>query len=136
HVRDRCTPAALPERDPVSLSAVRRRRSAVSMDAGRESEHQGLQPARSRYLTPGVSVLLCRSFVAVAVLLVTRATDASCGSASCSLMTDRFAQTTGSSHVGWSADMRVEAVTADRLRSGTSTVSAGEGGATHTASEK
>jgi hypothetical protein len=37
-------------------------------------------------------------------------------------MTDRFAQTTGSSHVGWSADMRVEAVTADRLRSGTSTV--------------
>jgi hypothetical protein len=62
--------------------------------------------------------------VAVTVLAFPVLAHGSCGSAFCSLMTDRFAQTTGASHVGWSADVRVEAVTADRLRSATSTVDA------------
>lgn len=47
------------------------------------------------------------------------ACHASCGSAYCTLMTDRYAQGTGDPHVGWSADLRVERVTQTRLRSGT-----------------
>ena len=46
-------------------------------------------------------------------------THASCGTAFCTLMTDRYAQGTGESHLGWSADVRLEYVTQDRLRSGT-----------------
>src|SRR5437773_7801074 len=45
--------------------------------------------------------------------------SASCGSAFCTLMTDRYAQGTGEPHVGWSADLRIESVLQNRLRSGT-----------------
>lgn len=52
--------------------------------------------------------------------------SASCGAASCSLMTDRYAQDTGATHPGWSADLRLEAVTQKRLRSGTTTLAPGQ----------
>jgi hypothetical protein len=39
-------------------------------------------------------------------------------------MTDRYAQGTGEPHVGWSADLRLEALTQNRLRSGTSNIDA------------
>ena len=48
--------------------------------------------------------------------------SASCGSAYCTLMTDRYAQGTGEPHVGRSADLRIESVSQTRLRSGTSNV--------------
>src|SRR5262245_15670565 len=70
---------------------------------------------------------LCATrLTAAVVVFLPPLAHGSCGSAFCSLMTDRFAQATGASHVGWSADVRVEAVTADRLRSGTSTVDAAD----------
>ena len=43
---------------------------------------------------------------------------ASCGASACSLMTDRYAQG-ADVHPGWSADLRLEALTQKRLRSGT-----------------
>jgi hypothetical protein len=46
---------------------------------------------------------------------------AACGSASCTLLNDRFALGTWD-HVGWSADVRVESVSQDRLRSGSHAV--------------
>jgi hypothetical protein len=54
------------------------------------------------------------------------AAQASCGSAFCTLMTDRYAQGSGEPHLGWSADVRLEAVTQDRLRSGTHNLDASE----------
>jgi hypothetical protein len=54
------------------------------------------------------------------------AASASCGSAFCTLMTDRFAQGTGEPHVGWSSDLRIEAVSQTRLRSGTSDIDASQ----------
>ncbi|MFT3954967.1 MAG: hypothetical protein QM722_11435 [Piscinibacter sp.] len=64
---------------------------------------------------------------AAALLLVTLATagHASCGAASCSLMTDSYAQG-AEVHPGWSADLRLEAVTQKRLRSGTHTIAASD----------
>jgi hypothetical protein len=44
------------------------------------------------------------------------AVHASCGSASCTLMTDRYAQGSGEGHQGWSIDLRYEVITQDRLR--------------------
>lgn len=52
--------------------------------------------------------------------------QASCGAAACSLMTDRYAQGAGATHAGWSTDLRLEAVTQDRLRSGTTTIDASQ----------
>jgi len=60
---------------------------------------------------------------AIAFAIFPLASHASCGSAFCTLMTDRYAQGTGEPHVGWSADFRLEAVTQDRLRSGTHSLS-------------
>jgi hypothetical protein len=54
------------------------------------------------------------------------AASASCGSAFCTLMTDRYAQGTGEPHVGWSADLRIESVSQSRLRSGTSNIDANQ----------
>lgn len=51
---------------------------------------------------------------------------ASCGATSCTLMTDEYAQGAVSSHLGWSADLRLEAVTQKRLRRGTRTIDAGQ----------
>jgi len=50
---------------------------------------------------------------------------ASCGSSFCSLMTDRYAQA-GSEHPGWSGDLRFEAVTQDKLRSGSHDIEASQ----------
>ena len=50
---------------------------------------------------------------------------ASCGSSFCSLMTDRYAQA-GSEHPGWSSDLRFEAVTQDKLRSGSHDIEASQ----------
>jgi hypothetical protein len=46
---------------------------------------------------------------------------ASCGSDFCSLLNDRFAMGTWD-HVGWSADLRLESVRQNRLRSGTHSI--------------
>ncbi len=54
------------------------------------------------------------------------AASASCGSAFCTLMTDRYAQGTGEPHVGWSADFRIESVSQSRLRSGTNNIDASQ----------
>ena len=51
---------------------------------------------------------------------------ASCGSAFCSLMTDRYAQGSGEAHLGWSADLRLESVTQKQLRSGTTNLDASQ----------
>lgn len=63
---------------------------------------------------------------AFALSFVTLAASASCGSAYCTLMTDRYAQGTGEPHVGWSADLRLEYVRQKRLRSGTHDIDADE----------
>ena len=64
---------------------------------------------------------------AAATLLATSSlASASCGSAFCSLMTDRYAQGTGEPHVGWSADLRIESVNQSRLRQGTSNIDASQ----------
>jgi len=44
---------------------------------------------------------------------------ASCGSAFCTLMTDRYAQGTGIPHAGWSVDTHFESILQDQLRHGT-----------------
>lgn len=54
------------------------------------------------------------------------AVQASCGSASCTLMTDRYAQGSGDPHEGWSADFRIEAVTQNQLRRGSSDIDASQ----------
>ena len=51
---------------------------------------------------------------------------ASCGSAYCTLMTDRYAQGTGEPQLGWSGQIRFEELTHDRLRSGTRNVDAAD----------
>lgn len=51
--------------------------------------------------------------------------DASCGSAFCTLLNDRFALGTWD-HVGWSADVHIESITQDKLRSGTHTIAPSE----------
>ena len=51
---------------------------------------------------------------------------ASCGSAFCTLMTDRYAQGTGEPHMGWSADLRIERVVQARLRSGAKNIDASQ----------
>jgi len=64
--------------------------------------------------------------IAGALAAMTTAASASCGSAFCTLMTDRYAQGTGEAHLGWSADLRIESVSQSRLRSGTSTINANQ----------
>lgn len=68
--------------------------------------------------------LLCT--LAASMAFATLPCRASCGSAYCTLMTDRYAQGTGDPHLGWSADVRVELVTQDRLRSGTHDIDASQ----------
>jgi hypothetical protein len=59
--------------------------------------------------------VLCSAFA------LSAGAHASCGAAFCTLLNDRFALGTWE-HVGWSADVRLESVTQDRLRSGTKTL--------------
>lgn len=65
-----------------------------------------------------VAVAAALSVAALAPAL----SHASCGSTSCSLMTDRYAQSAADAHAGWSLDLRLESLTQDRLREGTTTV--------------
>ena len=51
---------------------------------------------------------------------------ASCGSAFCTLMTDRYAQGTGIPHNGWSLDARLESIVQDQLRQGDDDLDASE----------
>src|SRR5262245_61203569 len=50
---------------------------------------------------------------------------ASCGTAFCTLLNDRFALGTWD-HVGWSVDVRLESVTQDKLKSGPHTIDANQ----------
>jgi hypothetical protein len=61
-------------------------------------------------------------FAAAVLAAVVPLASASCGSAFCTLMTDRYAQGSGDAHLGWSADVRLEQVTQQRLRSGTTNI--------------
>lgn len=70
--------------------------------------------------------LCCRLGTALALLAWASAAHASCGSAFCTLMTDRYAQGSGEAHVGWSADVRLESVTQKQLRSGTTRIDASQ----------
>lgn len=64
--------------------------------------------------------------IGIAMTILATAASASCGSAFCTLMTDRFAQGTGDAHLGWSADLRVESVSQTQLRSGTHNIDASQ----------
>jgi hypothetical protein len=76
---------------------------------------------------PPLSVKTCtRAASAIALSALAGVAHSSCGAAFCTLMTDRYAQGTGEPHVGWSADVRIEAVTQDRLRTGTKNIAASE----------
>ena len=61
---------------------------------------------------PGAVALACSAAFATTA-------SASCGSAFCTLMTDRYVQGTGDIGPGWSADLRIESVSQSRLRRGT-----------------
>jgi len=63
---------------------------------------------------------------ALAIAALAASAHASCGSAFCTLMTDRYAQGGGDAHLGWSTDVRLEAVTQTQLRSGTSNLDASQ----------
>jgi hypothetical protein len=71
-------------------------------------------------MTPRLRSLLLLGALSSATCLA----HASCGSAYCTLMTDRYAQGSGDPHLGWGVDVRLEAVTQDRLRSGSQDVAA------------
>ena len=70
---------------------------------------------------------LLRALLATLLSLFAAASHASCGSAYCTLMTDRYAQgAAGEQHLGWSTDVRLEMVTQNRLRSGSSSIDASQ----------
>ena len=70
--------------------------------------------------------LLHSTLAALVIAAFASAAEASCGSAFCTLMTDRYAQGSGEPHLGWSADFRLEAVTQKQLRSGTTNLDASQ----------
>ncbi|MEQ1684935.1 MAG: hypothetical protein ABL916_14910 [Burkholderiaceae bacterium] len=70
--------------------------------------------------------LLHSTLAALIIAALPSAVHASCGSAFCTLMTDRYAQGSGEPHLGWSSDVRLEAVTQKQLRSGTSKLDASQ----------
>ena len=65
------------------------------------------------------------ALAAVLLPVLAPGAQASCGSAFCTLLNDRFALGTWE-HVGWSVDTHLELVTQDRLRSGTRTLTASD----------
>lgn len=69
---------------------------------------------------------LLKSLAAAAMSAAALPAPATCGSAFCTLMTDRYAQGSGEAHVGWSADLRAERVVQDRLRTGTRNIEASQ----------
>ena len=70
--------------------------------------------------------LLRATLALLALSTFAMAASASCGSAFCTLMTDRYLQGTGDGHAGWSADVRIESVRQSRLRSGTHDIDASQ----------
>ena len=69
----------------------------------------------------------CKSLVAtIFSTLAATGAHASCGSAFCTLMTDRYAQGAGEPHLGWSVDLRLESVTQQTLRTGITTIAASQ----------
>ena len=64
--------------------------------------------------------------IGFALSAIAATAHASCGTAFCTLMTDRYAQGTGGAHEGWSVDLRVERVTQNRLRTGTTNLDASQ----------
>lgn len=66
------------------------------------------------------------TLAALAMSALAQSAQASCGSAFCTLMTDRYAQGSGEPHLGWSADVRLEAVTQKQLRTGTTNIDASQ----------
>jgi len=73
-----------------------------------------------------MNTLVPRLALGALLAATTTMASASCGSAFCTLMTDRYAQGTGEPHIGWSADVRIESVSQTRLRSGTTDIGAGQ----------
>lgn len=59
------------------------------------------------------------------LFLLSSSAQASCGAASCNLLSDRFAMGTWE-HTGWSADVRLEALTQTQLREGSHKLSAAD----------
>jgi hypothetical protein len=74
--------------------------------------------------SPGTA--LVRVSLVLGMACLAEGAVASCGAASCSLMTDRYAQGSGETHLGWSADLRVETVTQKQLRRGTTDLDAAD----------
>lgn len=68
--------------------------------------------------------LLLRA-VPAALAVLSASAQASCGAASCNLLSDRFAMGTWE-HTGWSLDVHVEALTQTQLREGTQNLSPAE----------
>ena len=66
------------------------------------------------------------TLIAAGLAMFAAGASASCGTAFCTLMTDRYAQGAGEPHLGWSADVRLERVTQNRLRSGTTNLDASQ----------
>ena len=64
--------------------------------------------------------------LAAALFALSFEASASCGSAFCTLMTDRYAQGSGEPHIGWSAELRLESVNQSQLRSGTRNIAPDE----------
>lgn len=62
-----------------------------------------------------------RLAVLAATTALSAAAQASCGAASCNLLSDRFAMGTWE-HTGWSVDLRLEALTQTQLREGTKNI--------------
>ena len=69
---------------------------------------------------------LSASAFVIGATFASASAHASCGSAFCTLMTDRYAQGTGEPHLGWGADVRLEAVTQKQLRTGTTNIDASQ----------
>ncbi|MFM9916664.1 MAG: hypothetical protein ACKVOX_12705 [Rhizobacter sp.] len=79
-----------------------------------------MKPIQST-LHPAVLAMLCVGLASSVGLA-----HASCGASFCTLMTDRYAQGVIDTHLGWSGDVRLEAVTQNKLRTGTSNIKPSE----------
>jgi hypothetical protein len=77
-------------------------------------------------MTPRFIRRLAATIAPTALTALSTAAQASCGSTFCTLMTDRYAQGSGEPHLGWSADLRIEAVTQKQLRRGTQNLDASD----------
>lgn len=76
-------------------------------------------------MTQSPKFILRAASAAAALVLHTGLAQASCGSASCTLLNDRFALGTWD-QPGWSVDLRLEALTQNQLREGTRKISPAE----------